>query len=131
VLPTLASSILQADPARREQRILAMTSTYHRDEKELIQTWVKYAEQHPVSRINALRQLVAAAKFRAPADKPSQPILLLSGLQDRLVNPICSQNLAGSWQLPHHQHPNAGHDLPLDAPDWVCQQIERHIQAIN
>jgi hypothetical protein len=23
----------------------------------------------------------------------------------------------------HLEHPTAGHDLPLDAPDWVTEQI--------
>jgi hypothetical protein len=44
---------------------------------------------------------------------------------DRLVDPECSRTLARAWQADFIEHPNAGHDLPLDDGAWVAQQIER------
>jgi pimeloyl-ACP methyl ester carboxylesterase len=72
-----------------------------------------------------LRQLAAAAFFSPPPGPPSVPTLLLASAWDRLVSPICSQQLAVRWSLPIRLHPNAGHDLPLDDPDWVIRQIVR------
>jgi hypothetical protein len=50
-------------------------------------------------------------------------VLVLSSQGDRLVNPRCSARLASAWQAPHQQHPWAGHDLPHDDPDWLCQRL--------
>jgi hypothetical protein len=42
---------------------------------------------------------------------------------DKLVNPHCSRTLAQQWQAPLRAHDSAGHDLTLDEPDWVAQQV--------
>ena len=79
--------------------------------------------RHPVSTRNALRQLWAAASFSAPKAPPSMPTLILCGLGDHLVDPRCSAALAAHWGCPLATHPTAGHDLPLDAADWVLTQL--------
>jgi len=122
-LLNLIAALIDTKPASRERRILAMTSASHQDETALIEEWCEYARQHPVQRLNALRQLLAAARFSAPQHPPPHPMLVLSGGCDQLVDPSCSLALAQQWQLPHFQHPDAGHDLPLDAPDWLARQI--------
>ena len=85
--------------------------------------WVKLRKTAPVSAANAARQLWAAALFSAAAAAPGCPVLVLSSATDRLVSARCSQRLASAWQATHHSHPWAGHDLPHDDPDWVCQRI--------
>jgi pimeloyl-ACP methyl ester carboxylesterase len=106
-----------ANPAPREVEasILRLTSRHAPDADGLITEWVRWREQSPVSRLNALRQLVAALRFTPPA-RPTVPLCLLVGLGDTLVNPRCSQNLARDWASPLFSHPSAGHDLPLDDP---------------
>jgi len=89
---------------------------------------VKVAEAHPVAAANALRQLLAAARFMPPRSKPPIPTLVLSGLGDRLVNPRCSQAIAQAWNLPLETHPTAGHDLTLDEPEWVIEKLRAHIK---
>jgi alpha-beta hydrolase superfamily lysophospholipase len=84
--------------------------------------WAAYAASHPTSRRNALRQLWAAIRFRAPAHLPgTTPVLLVNGAADTLVHPLCSVTLAGAWRCPLRVHPHAGHDLPLDAPRWLAE----------
>jgi pimeloyl-ACP methyl ester carboxylesterase len=85
--------------------------------------WIAIRESAPVSRQNALRQLVAAARFRASSSPPACPLLLLSSQQDRLVNPACSASLAAAWRTRHLQHPWAGHDLPHDDPEWTSAMV--------
>jgi hypothetical protein len=55
---------------------------------------------------------------------PHDRVLLLRSLQDRLVNPVCSERMAEQWDWPVRTHPEAGHDLPLDDADWVIKQIQ-------
>ena len=57
--------------------------------------------------------------FRLPWDE-----LLTRQLEKiRLVNPVCSTQLAQYWQASHHSHPWAGHDLPHDDGQWVCERV--------
>ncbi len=85
--------------------------------------WLAIRQQRPVRTANALRQLLAAARFRAPLQAPAVPTLILCGAQDALVDPRCSAAIAQAWGCALHTHPDAGHDLPLDAPQWVIDTL--------
>lgn len=87
-----------------------------------IAAWVAIRHDAPVSAANAWRQLWAAAAFDGAA-APRCPVLVLSSKDDRLVNPRCSTRLASAWQAEHHEHAWAGHDLPHDDADWLCQRL--------
>ena len=47
--------------------------------------------------------------------------------QGQLVASQCSQSIAGVWGCPLRWHPTAGHDLPLDDPQWVIDQIQQWV----
>ncbi|KRB93126.1 alpha/beta fold hydrolase [Noviherbaspirillum sp. Root189] len=91
----------------------------------LLDAWMSYQHDHPVSMANALRQLWAASRFRAQASAPKVPVLVLASAADRLVHPSCSLRLADAWQAPWHIHPDAGHDLPLQDGAWIAHQVAR------
>lgn len=110
-------------PVRRERLVLAMTSACPQEHAQVPQRWAALARTRPVSRANALRQLWAAARYRAPEHAPPVPLLLLASAGDRLVSPRCSQALAARWNVPLRLHPWAGHDLPLDDPAWLAQAL--------
>nr|WP_315189473.1 alpha/beta hydrolase [uncultured Albidiferax sp.] len=109
-----------ASPDDWERCILRITSQGGHD--AVLSQWLALRAQHPVTRANALRQLLAAARYRAP-DATSTPTLLLASAQDQLVSVACSYALARQWQCGLQVHPTAGHDLPLDDGDWVARQI--------
>lgn len=120
--PTIARMLLPGTAAaQREAAVLRMTSTAH--PAAAVAEWTALARAHPVSAANALRQLWAAACYRAPAAPPAVPLLLLASAGDRLVHPSCSGRLAQRWGVPSRLHPWAGHDLPLDDPAWVLRHI--------
>lgn len=128
-VPTLLK-ILTSPALQQEQLILRMTShtAPHNDNQQshsqaLAQRWAAYALQQPVSRQNALRQLLAASRFIPPTQAPIEHILLLASSRDQLVDVSCSTVIAKQWQCPIHYHPTAGHDLPLDDSSWVCHKI--------
>lgn len=110
-----------AGPIQREELIWRMTVS-SAVQPEVLKQWQQWAIEHPVSRINALRQLWAASRFRVEL-RPLCPVLILSGLADQLVSPLCSLALANQLQAPLVTHPTAGHDLPLDAADWLIEQL--------
>ncbi len=122
----LFSTFLFASPARQQALILRLTSNHPNavQQAEILERWNAYAREFPVTRANALRQLYAAASYRATIGKIRVPVLLLAGQQDRLVDSRCSESLAERWTGPISRHSTAGHDLPLDDGDWVVQQVQ-------
>lgn len=108
-----------ASELRWERTVFDLTSRCPALREATLPAWLAIHRAHPVSRANALRQLLAAARYRAPARAPQVPILVVSGAGDALVSPACSVAMAQHWQAPHQVHPDAGHDLPLDAPEWL------------
>lgn len=106
----------------REESVLRLTSNLPVPQLP-VREWASYAEHCPVSRANVLRQLWAAARLRADGLPPPVPTLLLAGGGDRLVSPRCSRAMAQAWGVPLREHPDAGHDLALDDPEWVVRQV--------
>ncbi|MBK7294520.1 MAG: alpha/beta hydrolase [Holophagaceae bacterium] len=113
---------LPGRPETRERRIFQLTTRLAPASDELIRDWAAIRVARPVSAGNAWRQLIAAARFRAPQAAPA-PTLVLAGGGDRLVDPRCSAEIARRWHCPLATHPTAGHDLPLDDGDWVARQV--------
>lgn len=123
----VAGSVLQ-----REKLILHITSTLERSvlqKSALLERWVSYAHECPVTRANILRQLRAAVFYRDAPAKPDIPVLLLVGRNDRLVNMKCSLALAQIWNCEIKIHPTAGHDLPLDDGFWVTRQVTEWLES--
>ena len=106
-----------------EKIILEMTTNFPGTEM-VIEEWADiFSKLAPTSRLNFIRQIIAAARYKFPEHKPKTEILILCGGKDKLVNPICSERIAKMWTLTTHRHPTGGHDLPLEVGDWVCEQI--------
>lgn len=89
--------------------------------------WITIRQSAPVSRANALRQLLAAARFSAGRNRPVCETLVLSSREDGLVDPACSAALAAAWHADHWRHTWAGHDLPHDDPTWTVERIRAWI----
>jgi pimeloyl-ACP methyl ester carboxylesterase len=123
-LPALARlAIRPRDGPRSERLVFRMTSNRSVPPKGLIEDWAGISATRPVSRINAWRQLRAAALFRADSTPIVVPTLMLASAGDCLVDCRCSCVLAARWNARLVLHPWAGHDLPLDDPDWVGQKV--------
>ena len=123
---TLLRLMLTRPSARdAELAVLCLTSRAPDRCAEVLDAWVALRRAHPVSAGNALRQLWAAARYRAPRIALRVPMLLLTSAGDRLVHTRCSQALARRWGAPIAVHPWAGHDLPLDDGEWVAEQVRQ------
>jgi pimeloyl-ACP methyl ester carboxylesterase len=115
----LARALVGSDVARAEAAVLHATSSQPDTHADVLLRWIALHHQRPVSRTNALRQLCAAARYRVAEQAPRPPVLLLCGARDTLVSPLCTHRLAARWGLRAVEHPSGGHDLALDAPDWI------------
>jgi pimeloyl-ACP methyl ester carboxylesterase len=109
----------------RERTILELTSRHPECRAAVLKDWVAYRREYPVSSCNALRQLLAAERYRAPLARPAAPMLVLASRRDALVDASCSRQIAARWNTGFAEHPTAGHDLPLDDGAWVAWQVKR------
>ncbi len=124
----IGMALLPRRPRRDEAAILRMTSCRGDQQPQLLAEWTAYAWECPVSRANAFRQLLAAARFRDTGVPRGERCLLLAGARDRLVDPVCSKNLASAWGADLAVHPEAGHDLPLDDGPWVATRVREWLE---
>lgn len=119
VVPDGLSVLAERDPVRREEKILAMNTRVLTDRAGVASVWARYPPMDPG---NVMRQLHAARVFRAPP-RVEVPALVIAGGRDPLADPSCSRLLASHLGAPLAIHPEAGHELSLDAPDWLADRV--------
>ena len=121
--PALAEVLLAKGVLQAEAAVLQLTSNQPLQHRAVLAAWCETRRRRPVTRLNALRQGLAAARYRGPPRAPGLPVLVASSAADSLVDPACSQRIAAAWQAELCVHPTAGHDLPLDDGPWLVRQI--------
>ena len=120
--PTMLRTMFVA-PDTRESLVLKVVSNQRADYNLHLQRWLEIQQQHPITRNTIITMLRAAAAFKPKADCRVQGLILASE-QDRMVSVRASRALARQFQWPIYSHPSAGHDLPMDDPQWVAMQIK-------
>lgn len=130
--PKAIKKILQLffknDLKERERVILELTTRMTEITDALVEKWASFGAEYPLKRTVFLKQVYAASKFEVPKVIPI-PYLIILGEGDQLTNPKCSKLLAKHFSLPYRSHPRAGHDIPLDDPDWLVSEIQQWTQA--
>ncbi len=107
----------------KEHTILKVVSNAVEDYPKNTERWAEITRLRPVSVANTFRQLLAATTFRTKGFKPTIPTLILASTNDRMVSVECSRVIAKKWGVPIFENPTAGHDITLDASDWVISQL--------
>jgi pimeloyl-ACP methyl ester carboxylesterase len=109
--------------AERERTILRMTTRLEGAALDAAaERWTRLAWERPVPPDVGARQVAAATRFRLPP-RLSVPTLVMLGRADRLVHPAISERIARKLRLPLAEHPDGEHDLPVDDPHWVAEQV--------
>ncbi len=130
-LPELLCAALNWRSRRDAEAAIHNLTCNRRDMRDTdLAQWIAIYRSAPVSRANALRQLWAAARFKANDAPPQCPLLLLSSARDALVDPACSSAIAEAWHAERRQHPWAGHDLPHDDPVWLADSVAGWVAAL-
>lgn len=116
--------LIWASPATQEKTILELTINKQEINQQMINKNLNVFKKTSTS--NFLRQLISAGLFKSP-QKISDNVVFISSENDRLVSSLASKKLALKYQKPSHVHHHAGHDLPLDDPDWLEQIIKSYL----
>ena len=110
------------DDAVWERTILNMIVNDHERREAEMPHMIQFSKDHPVQLKNVARQLFAASRYRFPQQAPGD-IKVIGSYGDRLVSPTCSLKIAEQWGLKATMHSWAGHDVPLDDPQWLIEQL--------
>ncbi|MDX6017661.1 alpha/beta hydrolase [Shewanella indica] len=108
----------------REATILALTSLAHAKDKSLCRHWSQLALEAKTTLANGLRQIVASARFRSPANL-RMPAVIVYGCDDRLVSPKCSVRLGAKYRQKPIPFCRCGHDVALDRPELLLELVQR------
>lgn len=106
----------------KEKTILEVTTTKRPIDEKTIFKHVTYSKECPISIKNTIRQIFAASVFTLP-QSISVPMKFIAGKKDKLAATECSEKIAKYYNSPLIEHPEAGHDLSLDDPKWLIEQI--------
>ncbi|WP_373997501.1 alpha/beta fold hydrolase [Bdellovibrio bacteriovorus] len=116
------------DHVVKEERVLKMTSFLPEERiKSMAPVWGERSQKYPLRPTNFLWQLALASQI-PQREKPQVPVLVLSSGKDKVVHPSCSERIAKKWNLPLITHPEAGHDLFLDDPHWILNQLQNWLE---
>jgi pimeloyl-ACP methyl ester carboxylesterase len=121
-LPRVLRILGARDGLVRELEVLAMTSRFHKDDREVAARWAALAPPKRTFIETGVAQIFAAARFRRPRSFGACTLVLASQ-KDELVSPECSYRISFDAGCPMLTHLEAGHDLPLDDPNWIVQQV--------
>ena len=119
-------SALWTRPFQRESLIYSVVSNKKMD-LDVVSHWESIDRQHPMRRVNFVRQLLAALRFQV--NKPDCRLLFISSIKDDLVSYQASQAMPIRWQVALVNNKQDGHDIPLDNPKWLCEQLLNWLQA--
>lgn len=93
-----------------------------KDYKNDFDSMLSFSKTNAAHPGNVIRQLLAASIYAFPP-KPPTEVVLMSGGKDRFVSAQCSLDIEHKWHCKHIIHPEAGHDISFQFPDWVIEQI--------
>lgn len=121
--PRIVRLLTRRELFDREVDILRLTSNRPVD-LDAMKHWYSIQRQRPVSYANAYAQMKAAMAYKPLPQRPLPNALVLASKGDRIVHWSCSKVFEQRWQWTLKVHSSAGHDLPMDDPEWVIQQIK-------
>jgi pimeloyl-ACP methyl ester carboxylesterase len=105
---------------------LTMNRPYSLEEQN---KWLSFAENHPLRWRNVFIQLLAASRYKGPVTAPIDSVFFYNATHDRLVRSGCTRRIAKRWNKPLLTHPTAGHDLPVDDPEWLEENILTQLES--
>ncbi|MCR9203722.1 MAG: alpha/beta hydrolase [Halobacteriovoraceae bacterium] len=122
-ISTVLKLFFKEDYEEREEAILKLTTRILQPTKELINRYASYSAESPIKRKDFLMQMFAAGRFKVPTELKQQ-MLILAAKDDKLASFKCSQAIARHFSRIYTLHESAGHDLPLDDPEWIIEQMK-------
>lgn len=123
VIKGIPRILLTPDPYARERQVLHLIANDEERIQKLLPRMAAYSAAHPVDPKNFVRQLMAAARCDFPK-VPKVPTVLIGSRGDRLASVENTLKIASDWKISPRIHDWAGHDIAIDDPEWLLQQLQ-------
>lgn len=130
-MKTFLRLFLTRDRDEVERGILEMVSNRKDKHPPILRNWIRYQKEYPVSHKSFINQITAALRFAPPKLAPKPELLILAGQKDRLCHYSCSESIQRTWGGKLEMHPEAGHDLAIDVPEWTAQKVKEFLHEIR
>lgn len=115
----LANILRKDDIKEKEREVLEMISNNKEAARGVLEKWVRLACERPIKTLSLVNQVWAASHFQAPSHL-DVPAAYITSKADRMVSYKCSEKLAKQHKASIYRHTKAGHDIPLDDPEWLA-----------
>jgi alpha-beta hydrolase superfamily lysophospholipase len=79
----------------------------------------------------ALRHGLARWRYASSKRRPINHVLLLAGQGDPWRDWRVAQRISRAWGAALRMHPQAGHDLLMDDPQWVARAVADWLQPVG
>ena len=119
-------TIFEESSFLQEENILKITSNKFDETKTNLVAFADFSSKHKFKKINLIRQLLLAKNIYIES-VPFVPFKVISSKNDRLVHYTCSREIFRNLGGVQYIHPSAGHDLPLDEPEWLSEILIRDL----
>lgn len=116
----IGKTLLCRNPELRERYILLMTLNNNRVIEKHLSNFKEISLRFPLRIKNVARQLLLANKILINTSI-KVPVTVIASEGDKLVHPNCSRRIAQEFDGQLILHPTAGHDLPLEEPEWLAK----------
>jgi pimeloyl-ACP methyl ester carboxylesterase len=122
--PRIIQGLMNGDSMTQEKIILEITSNKFSETKKYLPFFAEFSQQHKTSTLNFFKQLLLANNIKIH-QHAKVPLKIICSKNDRLVHFSCSELIANALNGDLIIHPSAGHDLPLDEPEWLSQNLNQ------
>lgn len=116
---------------RRDAVVWNGQTQLRRASADSLSRWRELRRQHPVRARNGWRQMMAVWRFETSKRRPHPHVLLLAGKGDAWIDWRVSAAISRAWGAAVRVHPEAGHDLLLDDPQWVGRSVAEWLLPIG
>jgi pimeloyl-ACP methyl ester carboxylesterase len=114
----IVTTLLSRGVLNKEQIILNITSNRPERYDHYLESFTEFSKNHKVQRKNFFRQLALANNIKIT--NLDKPLKVICSEGDRLCASQCSKVIARELKGSIYIHPTAGHDLPIDEPEWLA-----------
>ena len=118
----ILNAAFNSDIAEKEKIILTITSNKFIENQRYLKIFTQFSIDYKVSKKNFIRQILLAQNIHIQ-NLPNRPLKIITSINDRLVHHSCSDKLVKYFGGTQYIHATAGHDLPLDDPQWVVEML--------
>ncbi|MBI3133097.1 MAG: alpha/beta hydrolase [Bacteroidetes bacterium] len=114
---------------KREALIVNVNSNRPEIHAAITAEWVEIQKKRTMSRRNILAQTLAGMLYGVKQRKPEVPLLIFGSKGDRMVCTRCIEKTHAAFGGTLIWHPDSGHALPLDEPQWLGEQIANWLKT--